>query len=220
MQDLSQPIEELGGRTWEELEIVTHEDGHLLFKDCLRRRVESGAVERIPVRVKILRTHHIAQARTATRVLFKEQGLDENRDQDLFAELEQVCALAIAVREPEPPYPQMHTAEELVRSYDEASLQDLIGRVQHLRQLIDPRESQLTEEELWHKVFAVAREGHLGPLTDIAGFEQPSCVVFMAVQAMNSPNGQSWLQSIETSTPASSGWTKPTRSSEEATSAT
>lgn len=220
MQDLSQPIEELGGRTWEELEIVEHEDGHLLFKDYIRRRTKSGALESEPVRVKILRTPHIAQARVNTRVWFHEQGLDEDRDKDLFAELEQVSMLAIAIREPTAPYAQKCPPEELARDYDEASLQDVLGRIQYLRQLIDPRESRLTEEELWRKVFAVAREGHLGPLTDIAGSEQPSCVVFMAEQALNSPRGQSWLQSAGTSTPDSSTSARSKRSSKGRTSAT
>lgn len=220
MQNLSEPIKELGGRTWEELELVTHDDGHLLFKDFIRRRTEGGGLEAVPVRVKILRTHHIAQARADARVWFRQQQLDEDRDSDLFAELEQVCALAIAVRTPEPPYAQMCTAEELARDFDEASLQDLLGRVQQLRQLVDPRESQLTEEELWRKVFAVARAGHLGPLTDIAGFEQPSCVVFMAEQAMNSPRGQSWLGSAGTSTLEPSASTSSEPSSEAATSGT
>jgi hypothetical protein len=217
MQELSQPIAELGGRTWEELEIVEHQDGHLLFRDAIRRRSKGGAVEMVPVRVKILRTEQIAQARSRCRRWFAELGLDEDRDKDLFAELEQVCVLAVAIRDPEHPYAQRYEPEDLARQFDEASLQDVLGRIQALRQVVDVRASQLTEDEVWRKVHAVARAGHLLPLTDIAGPEQPSCIVFMAEQAMNSPRGQSWLQSAATLTAAHSDSASSQPSSGEAT---
>lgn len=212
-----EPIPELGGRTWEELEIVDHGDGHLLFKDAIRRKTKDGSVQMEPIRVSILRVPEIARARADCRRWFAELRLDEDRDKDIFDELEQVCMLAMAVRTAEPPYAQLATAEELARDYDEVSLQDVIGRIQVLRQQLDVRESHLTEDELWQKVFAVAQRGHLFPLTDIAGPEQPSCIVFMAEQAMNSPRGQSWLQSVGSSTAERSGTGSSARSSAGAT---
>lgn len=217
MHDLSKPIPELGNRTWEELEVLDHEDGHLMFKDHLRTRSKAGKVELVEVRVQILRVDKIARARADCRRWCAELGLDEERDKDLFDELEQVCMLALAIRDPQPPYAQRYEPAELARDFDEASLQDLIGRIQALRGAIDVRESQLTETELWQKIAAVARVGHLLPLTDIAGHEQPSCIVFMASQAMNSPRGQSWLQSVATLTPAHSESKSSTPSSAEGT---
>lgn len=215
MQNLSDPIPELGGRTWEELEVIEHsEDGSLMFRDALRKRAKNGAVETVPVRVQVLRVAKIARARGDCRRWFGELGLDEERDKDIFDQLEQVCMLALAVREDKPPHAQAYTAEELARDFDEASLQDVIGRIQALRQAVDVRESHLSEGEIWQKISAVARVGHLLPLTDIAGHEQPSCIVFMATQAMRSPKALAWLQSVgistpepsaETSSPASSG---------------
>jgi hypothetical protein len=219
MQDLSKPIPELGGRTWQELEIIDHADGHLLFSDALRRRGKSGAVETVPVRVKILRTQQIAEARGKCRRWCGELGLDEEKDKDIFDQLEQVCLLAGAIRDPHPPHAQRYQPEELAKDFDEASLQDVLGRIQALRQIIDVRESHLTEGEIWQKIAAVARAGHLLPLTDIAGPEQPSCIVFMATQAMRSPKALAWLQSrgistpapsVETSSPASFGEGTPT----------
>jgi hypothetical protein len=200
MQDLSQPIPELGGRTWEELEVIEHSSGPLMFKDAIRKRSKTGTVETVPVRVQVLRVDKIAQARVDCRRLFAEIGLDVEKDTDLFAELEQVCMLALAIRDINPPHAQAYVARELIEGFDEASLQDVAGRIQALRQAIDVRESHLTEDELWRKIAAVARAGHLLPLTDIAGHEQPSCIVFMAEQAVNSPRGQSWLQSAATLT--------------------
>lgn len=205
MQKLSDPIPELGGRTWEELEVVTHGDGHLLFADKIRRRKRDGTLEEIPVRVRVVRVKELAEARAETRAWFaRHKELDADRDKDLFDDLEQVCILAHAVRTNDPPYSQFASADELARDYDEASLQDLIGRINVMRQLIDPRESCLTPDQVWSKIFAVAKRGHLLPLTDIAGHEQPSCVVFMASQALLSPMGQSWQRSFESSMPAPS----------------
>lgn len=205
MQNLSEPIPELGNRTWEELEVVTHEDGHLLFKDQIRRRKADGSVEGIPVRVRIVRTQEIAEARAETRQLFgRIKSLDPDRDKDVFDELEQVCILSHAIRTFETPYSQFASYDELLTGYDEGSLQDIIGRIQALRQLLDPRESQLTEDQIWATIFAVAKRGHLFPLTDIAGFEQPSCIAFMASQAMRSPRGRAWLQSSGNSMPTPS----------------
>jgi hypothetical protein len=217
MQNLSKPIPELGGRTWEELEIIEHADGHLLFKDAIRRRGKTGAVETEEVRVKVLRTQQIAEARGKCRRWFGELGLDEERDKDLFDQLEQVCILAIAIRDPSPPYAQRYQPEELATQFDEASLQDVLGRLQALRQTLDVRESHLTENEIWQKIAAVARVGHLGPLTDIAGPEQPSCIVFMATQAMRSPKALAWQQSCGISTPAPSAETSSPPSSAEGT---
>ena len=198
---LSDPIPELGNRTWEELEVVTHDDGHLLFKDQIRRRATKGGVTAVDVRVQLVRVEEVARARTECRLWFKELGLDPDRDKDIFDSLEQVCILSRAIRDPKAPYAQLYTRDELAKQFDEASLLDVLGRIETLRQMLDVRESQLSPEEVWMKVQAVAERGHLGPLTDIAGFEQPSLIVFMARQAMQSPTALSWLRSHGTSTP-------------------
>lgn len=214
MQDLSKPIPELGGRSWEELEVIEHSSGPLMFKDAIRKRGKNGTVETVPVRVQVLRVDKIAQARVDCRRLFAELGLDAEKDTDLFSEIEQVCMLALAIRDIDPPHAQAYTTRELIEGFDEASLQDVAGRIQALRQAVDVRESRLTEDEIWQKIAAVARVGHLLPLTDIAGHEQPSCIVFMASQAMRSPKGLAWLQSAGISTPERSPETSSAPSSE------
>jgi hypothetical protein len=207
MKNISEPIPELGNRTWDELEVVKHSDGHLLFKDQIRRINEKGKLETVDVRVRIVRALQLGEARTECRALFSRLKLDEEKDKSMFEEFEQICILAHAIREKNAPYGQLETAEDLASKYDESSLHDILGRIQALRTIIDPRDSVLTEDDLWRKTHAVASRGHLGPLTDIAGHEQPSCIVFMASQAMNSQKGRAWLQSLETSTPARSAAT-------------
>lgn len=199
---LGDPIPELGGRTWNELEAIDHpEDGCLLFKDQLRKRSKTGAVETLDVRVRILRPVHLAKARTNCRALCTRLGLDIEKDSDLFDELESICQLALAIRTAEAPYAQLADPDELMAKYDEASLKDILGRIKELERIIDVRQSELTEEQLWSKIFAVSKAGHLLPLTDIAGHELPSCIVFMAFQAMKSPKGLAYVRSLGSSTP-------------------
>lgn len=198
----SERIPELGNRTWEELEVVPHpEDGALLFRDRLRKRNAKGGFDEVPVRVCVVRPLKIAQARVECRKWFTELGLDEDKDKDTFRELEQFCILARAVRDEKSPHAQLYTPEELATSFDEGSCWDILGRIEAIRRMTDPRQSRMSESEVWSKTYSVARAGNLFPLTDIAGHEQPSCIVFMARQAMSSPMGCAWLRSQGISTP-------------------
>jgi hypothetical protein len=210
----SLPIPELGGKTWEELEVVTHDDGHLLFKDKIRKRNAKGGWDAVPVRVRIVRSLEITRARGETRVLFKQiEGLDEDKDKDQFEALEQICVLSKAIRTEKAPYGQLATTEELATDYDEGSLMDVSARIQVLRTMLDPREAELTRDTIWGTIRAVAERGNLFPLADIAGHEHPSFIVFMAAQALKSPMGVAWLQSQESSTLAPSNATSSSESS-------
>jgi len=195
-QAQEKPIPEMGNRTWSELEVIPSESGHILFQDQLRERTPGGEWKTIPVRVRIPRPKDNILARADARKWFGElKNLDPEKDADLFEEMEQLCLLAKAIRTFEPPHPQLATHDELASDFDEATLQDILGRISVYRQLLDPRDSNLTEDELWTKILAVVRVGHLGPLTGIAGHEQPSCVLFMASQALLSPKGRSFVES-------------------------
>lgn len=216
MKKHDEPIPELGNRTWSELEAVRGDDGHLLIKDQLRQRdAKTGQWVAVPVLVRVPRAKDIITARSDARVwMSKLKGLDPDRDSDVFDEMEQLCLLARAIRDPQT-RAQLEAAEELSDRFDDKSLEDLLGRLQVYRDLTDPRESDLTEDQLWEKVIAVVRVGHLGPLIGIAGPEQPSFVHFMAHQALQSPKGRAFVQSLGSSTPEPSGSTSSSSSSEE-----
>lgn len=200
MHGTDDPIPELGNRTWAELEVVDGESGHVLFKDQIRQRTGSGW-KAIDIRVRVTRPEDSIRARAAARGWANELKLDPDRDQDMLAEIEQICLLSLAIRTAKAPHAQLASHDELARDFDEGSLQDVLGRINVYKRLLDPRDSALTEEEIFKRIVAVAKRGHLGPLTDIAGHEQPSFVVRMAELACGSQKVQSWLQSLETSTP-------------------
>jgi len=196
-------IAEVGGRTWSELEVVDAEDGHRLVRDVIREKVPgSDKVKDVPVMVRIPRPMDLVTARVDARVAFaKHKALDADRDKDLFDEIEQLCILAKAIRTVDAPHAQLATWEELASRYDEGSLQDILGRLTVYRQMVDPRVSAKTEEDVWKLIFAVARAGNLLPLVGIEQHEQPSLLVTMASQATLSPTGRRYAQSFGISTP-------------------
>ena len=208
---MQQPIPEMGGKTWDELEVTEHESGRLMFPAELRRRKASGQVESIKVRVCVPNTADKVAARALARAWFASiRGLDPERDQDHFAQMEQVCVIAQAVRTFAAPHSQHATHEELA-NYEEASLLDIREKITLFENLLDPRENVTDEETFWRKTFAVARGSTILPLTDIAGRAQPSYVVRMAKEACHSPTGKRFAQSFGISTrepspfPSSSG---------------
>ena len=69
------PIKELGGRTWEELEVLEHADGQLMFPAELRRREKSGGVKTTPVRVRVPSPDDHFKARKAAREWFEKLKL-------------------------------------------------------------------------------------------------------------------------------------------------
>lgn len=204
MQTPEEPIPELGNRTWQELEPLKDDQGHLLFRDQLRRRNKDGTFEAIPVRVRVPRPHHHGEARAQARAWGIRLKLDQDHDADMFAELEQLCLLSRAVRTDAPPHAQFADAEELAERFDEGSLQDVLGRLPVYKRLLDPREQRIDDDKLFDVVVKVARQGHLGPLTDIAGHEQPSFLLRMAELACRSPTVQSWQLSQENLMPGPS----------------
>ena len=200
---------DIGRRTWDELEVIEDSSNRLLFRDKLRRRRKGGEFEEIPVRVRIVKPLEIVQARAECRVWCSSlEGFDADRDKDAFEQLEQICILARAIRTDKAPHSQYASKEELATQYDEGSLADILGRIQAYKQMTDPRIEVLDEHTCWRKIHEVAEVGHLLPLTDIAGHAQPSFLLFTVRQAANSQTGQSWRQSLGSSTPAQA--TSPT----------
>lgn len=197
---MQQPIPEVGGKTWDELEVKTHESGRLMFPAEIRRRKADGSVESVKVRVCVQNPQDKILARATARAWFRQiKDLDFERDKDLFLEMEQVCILAQALRTHAEPHSQFATHDELAQ-YDEQSLRDLRERLTLFEAMLDPRESVLDEETAWRKIFAVARGSTLLPLNDIAGHEQPSLVLRMAKEACHSPTGRRFAQSFGIST--------------------
>lgn len=198
---MGEPIAELGGRTWEELEVQQHESGRLMFPERIRRRNAKGVVEETRVMVWIPNPSDNIRARVDARAWFAQlRHLDPDRDKAIFDELEQVCLLARAIRTEKPPHSQFCTHDELAE-YDEPVLHDVLERINAYKALLDPREPVRDEESFWRLVVAVARSATILPLADTAGRDQSACIVRMALELCRSPTAQPWLRSFGISTP-------------------
>lgn len=193
-------LDRLGGRTWDELETFEDTDGRLTFADQIRRR-KPGGWEAIPVRVRVPRPRDLLAARKNAREYFAGAKLDETKDHDLFVEVEQLAIMALAIREGAEPHGQLADIDDLARNFDEASIRDIQSRINHYRDMLDPRQNELTEVDVFELLIAIKRLGHLGPLVDIAGGAQSGFLLRMADLAFSSPMVQSYAQSLVISTP-------------------
>lgn len=199
-----EPIPELGNRTWTELELVEDEQGRILFKDQIRQRGKDGW-KAVPVRVRVPRTPDLLKARRDARALVTAEKLDEVKDKDLFLGIEQACIVAVCLRTAEAPHGQFLDAQDLLADFDESGVVDVLARINHYKELVNPRPPvDLTEEQVFDLVLALRRHGNLGPLVDIAGDAQPSFIMRMAELAWSCPTVQSYARSLVTSTPVES----------------
>lgn len=189
---------------WDELEMSRGAKGHVVVNEKLREfDPQKKAFVDTPVKIRVPRPADLLQARIDVKALFAQRKLDPAADKDLFEESEQLCLLAKCIRDPETEA-QMCDPEELPGRFDEGTLQDILGRIRVYRDMLDPRDRVMTDEDVYRKIIEVARAGHCLPLTGIAGFEQPSFIVSMAELAATCPTVLAWLRSSATSTPAQS----------------
>jgi hypothetical protein len=94
-------------------------------------------------------------------------------------------------------------AERLLQRYETQSLVEVWGVYNTWIDMLDPRFGQMDPEQLWQTIVRIARGRTPAPLLSMPGHVQATCIVLMASAACDSPTRPSWLQSSETSTPAS-----------------
>ena len=97
-------IEQLLNKDWGDLELLETGDGRLLFPAEIHKLKKGGGFETIPVMLRIPREPELRQARVQAREIAKKDGLDLDRDKDLIKNLEDICILCEACRNPKPPH--------------------------------------------------------------------------------------------------------------------
>lgn len=204
----------LAGRKWAELESIEVE-GRTLYFDAIRRRKKGGAVEEVPIALRVLRKDEARKAlfdaikwAQDERVLPADlAGVADVRtralDPKVFDDMETLAILARAIREPKPPHDQHRTHRALEAEYDMRSLDELWSKYKLYEDLTDPRESIQTDAEFWAVVAAVRRSGTILPLTGCASHDQNACIVRMAALSLDSPTFKSWYTPSGSSTLAS-----------------
>jgi hypothetical protein len=199
---------------------VTEADGALYLPVELRRRNKDGGVDVVESAYLIMPT---TRQRYLARVQSRAQGdsmkLDRELDKDLFDELENYALLTYALRDRKQRAQLCPTIEDLIDSYDNRSLAECLTRLDVWSDVLDPRYGTLSGEQLWQVIVAVAVGGDPLPLSGMRGFEQRTCIVLMAQEALRSPRAPSWARSPSTSASASSSATPSSSSSEKASTA-
>ncbi len=158
-------------------------------------------------------------ARTNARQWALKEKLDLDRDKDEVDELENFWIMTFAIRDKQTRSQLEETAESLTKRFGHASLKEVAAKLGHWGELLDPRYGEMNTEQLWQLIAQIAVEGNLSPLVATPGFEQSTCIVFMARAACVSPSAPSWLSSAMSSRFAPSTVTPSTSSSVETTGA-
>jgi hypothetical protein len=134
-------------------------------------------------------------ARTQARAWAAKMKLDLDRDVKYVDEMENYWLLAYAIRDRTTRSQLEETAQSLTKRFNDFSLKETWHRYNHWCELIDPRYGELTNEQLWQVIAEIASGGTLLPLVAMPGFEQSTCIVFMARAAVSSASAPSWLSS-------------------------
>lgn len=181
-------IAKLMTTSWDKLEAIEFAD-HLLFPDILTRRKADGSWLEEEVLLRVPRERDLRAARNEARSLAKtDKGgrIDEEKDRDLFVNLENMCILARCIRNTSEPYEAMHPDPLLLESkFDKVCLQQMWAKVEQLNEVLNPAPMQLSSPEIVALTVAIARARHLGPLVVYGPGAQTSYVVSTADLLLN-----------------------------------
>lgn len=176
-------------KDWGELKALEHAE-RLLFPETLLKLKKDGTFEEIPICLRVPREPELRKARIDARKWATDEGLDPELDPDLFDNLETLCTLSVAIRNATDPHePWEPDPKRLERCYDKPSLEALWAKIDAYRSVIDPRVSELDENDTLTLIAAVASSRNVVPLAGLGGSAQNSFVVSMAIQL------QSYLES-------------------------
>ena len=181
----------LDGR-YDELGIVEDGKGQLLMPSSIKRRKKDGMIEDVKIMLRVPTTQQRHKARKEARDRIVTLGLDEEKDAGMFCELESFALLAYAIRDPEPmddgTYIQHRKSAQLLadvdgdKGYMPKSLNAVWAKLDAFSESTDPRFGDLEGEDMWKVIERIAAVGNASPLADIVGFEQSTCIAFMAKQ--------------------------------------
>ncbi len=208
------------GRTAGELLAVEQHNGLHLFPEALRRRGTDGLEAREDVLVCVPTKAICAEARLDAIIHVQRMARDrklkltvETMEQAqsvvgvaLFDDFDTYAIVSRCTFEPKlgKDGPQRFALMDLLlANYPQPSIFDLFDRLQFYLDLVDPRVPELSEEEFWASIAAVARCRNISPLSVMRGALQAGLVVRAAtelVQLRLAATSSSSSPSTETST--------------------
>lgn len=184
--DRAHVFEQVAAKRWDDLGVLEHE-GRLLFPEKIwKRDRRSGKFVGVDVILVVPRGPELRKARREAYELLKEDGLDPVKDRDQFKDLEDLCILWYAIRDPAPTnegeFPPHLAADprDLEKRFDRPSLDQVYNRLDKLRRAIDPKVSGLSAGELAAITAAMVARQDLAPLAACDGATQHSLLITLA----------------------------------------
>jgi len=171
---------------------------HLLFPDVLVRRKSDGSWEETKVMLRVPRERDQRKSRVQARELAAKEKIDEQKDRDLFATLENLCLLALSIRNRSEPHEPWEPDPLILEGrYDKVCLQRMWNKIDHLASILDPAPDQISKGEIIALIAAIHRSRNLGPLVVYGSAAQASFVVSMVDILMSLLGSKLSSESIE-----------------------
>ncbi len=196
-EERAHAIAKLMTTKWSELEAIEHAD-YLLFPEVLTRRRKDGSWEEKPIMMRVAREHELRQARVKARQLAVKEGIDEERDQTSFNNLENMVILSMCIRNNTSPYEPWEPDPLLLeRKYDRVCIHQLWDKLERLNDVLNPAPNNLSGPEIVALMISIAEARHLGPLVVYGPGAQTSFVVSMADLLLKSLTSKLSSESLE-----------------------
>ena len=157
-------VHQLLCKSWGEFEALEFA-GYLLFPDRIYKREKSGKFQEIDIVLRVPREPELRKARVQARQIATEDGLDPLLDSDMVDNLEVICTLAISIRNCSSPHePWEPDPRTLEANYDKQSLTQIWAKLQAFAEIINPAPEQISEDEVYALLCAIAKERNIRPL--------------------------------------------------------
>jgi hypothetical protein len=201
---MNEAVAEMATKPWVELEATEHLE-RLYFPERIYRRKKNGTLEGTDVMLSPLREYERRRARKTARDWAAKEGLDAERDSDLFDNMDTICQLAIAVRSTTPPYEPFEIDHmRFDRTYDRGSITRLWETLVALTNRVEPVESEIPEEMVVALASAIASQRAITPFAAFDSRSQANFIIGLASRLMSYESSKSRSASSEPSTAESS----------------
>lgn len=210
----------LDGKTVEDFAAIEH-GPHLLFPDAITRYDRAGKAVDVQVLIRVPNSDdilagrfdgiaHVNKMLAKHKVKAEVRTLAEARDAvgiEHFENMENQAIVARCLHEVKPPHQLSYTLEMLRATFLPAAISAVFQRMSILNVMLDPNLDDLTEDQFWAAVSAIAEKRSLSPLGVMRGntgnaFSVRVCMELQAHRvALLQLTQNSSSTSTETSTP-------------------
>jgi hypothetical protein len=190
-------------KSWSEIEVHEQEASNfLVFKEAIYRRKADGSWETVDCMLHPLRGAEKRTARRNAHAMAAAEKISEERDADLYSDIDTLCILQLAIRNTTPPYEPLYgSPAELEKAFDRECLAHVFGVLDQYAKLLDPRLEVLDKVQFNTVVAAIVAGRSIRPLLAFGGAAQVSFIITMADLLHSLASGKFSPELFELSTP-------------------